>query len=247
MKTTGQLWVSRRIGRLIDEIETAAGQIEPQYYPNAESFITDVFDEALSKTFDEDATEFESDSFNDKYSSVLSALDDIFGNQLRDYYRQEMLLPINENFDQILDLYQKQSRGESLKPSEQTMMRSFKKFVDKGGNAEDFVYDEDSEYDIDEREGMRFRWSRHGTPLTFEFSNEEEKDGEIEYYGEITYMGDEFLGVIVTDKRGFIIDYDFYSVLSDEDVRLQDVLKEYGNEAEIMNFFAEEVIPKLRQ
>jgi hypothetical protein len=247
MKTTGQLWVSRRIGRLIDEIETAAGRIEPKYYPNAESFITDVFDETLSRTFDGEATEFESDSFNDKYSSILSSLDDIFGDQLRDYYQQEMSLPINESFDRILDLYQKVNKGEELKPSEQTMMRSFKKFVDKGGNAEDFVYDEDGEYDIDEREGMRFRWERYGTPLTFEFSNEEEKDGEIEYYGEITYMGDEFLGVIVTDKRGFIIDYDFYSVLSDEDVRLQDVLKEYGNEAEIMNFFAEEVIPKLRQ
>jgi hypothetical protein len=154
---------------------------------------------------------------------------------------------INESFDEILDLYKKRKDGETLRPSEETMMRSFKKFIDKGGNAEEFVYDEESDYDIDEREGERFVWKKNGTPLVFTFSNEGENDGEIEYYGEITYMGDEFLGVIVTDLRGYLIDYDFYSVLSDEDVRLQDILKEAGIEAEIMNFFAEEVIPTLRK
>lgn len=154
---------------------------------------------------------------------------------------------INESFDQILDLYKKRKDGETLRPSEETMMRSFKKFIDKGGNAEEFVYDEASDYDIDEREGKRFVWKKYGTPLTFTFSNEEENDGEIEYYGEITYMGDEFLGVIVTDPRGYLIDYDFYSVLSDEDIRLQNILKEAGIEEEITNFFAEEVIPTLRR
>lgn len=88
--TTGQLWVSRRLEDIISAVEKAAGDIEPQYYPNSDAFLTDVFDEALNKTFDEDATEPDSDSFNDKYSSVLSALEDIFGEQLRDYYNQEM-------------------------------------------------------------------------------------------------------------------------------------------------------------
>lgn len=246
MMTEGQLWVIRRLNDVISAVETAAGVIEPQYYPNSEAFLTDVFDEALSKTFDGDVTEIDSDSFNDKYSSVLRALEDIFGEQLRDYYNQEMSVSINENFDQILDLYQKQSKGENLKPSEQTMMRAFKDYINKGGNAEEFFYDEDSDYGIDEREGTRFKWEKYGTPLTFEFSNEETNGDEIEYYGEITYMGDEFLGVITTDKRGYITDYDFYSVLSDEDIRLQDILKDNGLEAEIMNFFSEEVIPQLR-
>ena len=70
---------------------------------------------------------------------------------------------------------------------------------------------------------------------------------EVEYYGEITFNGDEFLGVIVTDKRGYLTDYDFYSVLSNDDVRLQDTLKSEDSESEIQNFFQEEVINNLKK
>jgi hypothetical protein len=59
-------------------------------------------------------------------------------------------------------------------------------------------------------------------------------------------MGDEVLGVISTDKRGYLTDYDFYSVF-DEEVRLQDILKENGLEPEITNFFQEEIINSLRK
>jgi hypothetical protein len=94
---------------------------------------------------------------------------------------------------------------------------------------------------------MKFKYNLKGRPFIFEFSEEMDKGDTIEYYGEITFMGDEFLGVIATDKRGYLIDYDFYSVLSDEDIRLQDVLKNEDSEAEIQNFFQEEVINRLRQ
>ena len=50
-------------------------------------------------------------------------------------------LRLNEDFDQILDFYKKVKHGEKLKPSEEAMMRSFKKHVDNGGGAEDFIYD----------------------------------------------------------------------------------------------------------
>jgi hypothetical protein len=126
------------------------------------------------------------------------------------------------------------------------MMRSFKKHVDNGGGAEDFIYDEDQDISYDEREGDKFRFERGGMSLVFTFSEEYEDNGETIYFGEIKYMGDEFLGEIATDKRGYIIDYDFYSVF-DENVRLQDLLRDNGNESEIMNFFAEEVIPELRR
>jgi len=155
-------------------------------------------------------------------------------------------LRLNEDFDQILDFYKKVKQGEKLKPSEETMMRAFKKHVDNGGGAEDFIYDEDQDISYDEREGDKFRFERGGTTLVFTFSEEYEDNGEIIYFGEIKYMDDEFLGEIATDKRGYIIDYDFYSVF-DENVRLQDLLRKNGNESEIMNFFAEEVIPELRR
>ena len=52
--------------------------------------------------------------------------------------------------------------------------------------------------------------------------------------------------ITATDKRGFITGYDFYSVL-DENVRLQDKLQDMQIEDEVMNFFAEEIIPILRR
>ena len=42
-------------------------------------------------------------------------------------------------------------------------------------------------------------------------------------------------------------DYDFYSVLSNDDVRLQDTLKSEDSESEIQNFFQEEVINNLKK
>jgi hypothetical protein len=155
-------------------------------------------------------------------------------------------LRLNEDFDRILDFYKKVKHGEKLKPSEEAMMRSFKKHVDNGGGAEDFIYDEDQDTSYDEREGDKFRFEKGGMSLVFTFSEEYEDNGETIYFGEIKYMGDEFLGEIATDKRGYIIDYDFYSVF-DENVILQDLLRDNGNESEIMNFFAEEVIPELRR
>jgi hypothetical protein len=154
---------------------------------------------------------------------------------------------LKENFDQVLDLYSKMSDGEELRPSEKDILRAFKRFTDKGGNPEDFIFDMDDVYDTDEREGMRFKYKLKGRPLTFEFSEEIDKGNEIEYYGEITFNGDEFLGVIVTDKRGYLLGYDFYSTLSDEDIRLQDVLSQEGSDAEVQLFFQEEVINTLRR
>lgn len=154
---------------------------------------------------------------------------------------------LKESFDDILDLYSKKSRGETLKPSEMDMLMAFYKYQQKGGNPEDFVFNQDDVYDIDEREGMKFKYNLKGRPFTFEFSEEIEDNGEVGYYGEITFNGDEFLGVIVTDERGYLLDYDFYSTLSDDDVRLQNILKDEDSDAEIQNFFQEEVIPSLKK
>ena len=244
--TTGQLWLTRRIGHVIESVEQAVDQINPHDYDVFEHFLVDVYDEVLSKTFDGSATESHSDSFNDRYLSVFSALKDTFDDQLKEYfYSVNPVETINENFDRILDLYSKKKEGVELRPSEQTMMRAFQKFVNQGGNAEEFVYSDEEDYDVDDREGETFEYDGFEMPLVYTFSEEFEENGEINYFGEIKFEDDEFLGVITTDKRGFVIDYDFYSVLED-DVRLQDILKDLQIEDEVMNFFAEEVIPSLR-
>ena len=145
---------------------------------------------------------------------------------------------LKENLDQVLDLYSKINKGEDLKPSEKDILRA---------KPEDFIFNMEDVYKVDEREGMRFKYNLKGRPFRFEFSEEINKGDEIEYYGEVTFNGDEFLGVIVTDKRGYLTDYDFYSVLSNDDVRLQDTLKSEDSESEIQNFFQEEVINNLKK
>ena len=242
MKTPSQVWVLRRFKDLISDVEEATSQINPDYYEDFTEYATQVYDLALDiymSHFDN-----ELDIHPITYDDLMSSMGDIFNDQLKDYYNQSKET-INESFDKILDLYVKKREGIELKPSEQSMMRTFQRFVDKGGNAEEFEYSDDIDYDVDPRDGTRFKYNLKGRPFRFEFSNEERNGDEIEYYGEITFKGDEFLGVIITDKKGYLTDYDFYSVF-DDDIRLQDVLKQEDSDKEIENFFQEEVIPSLR-
>ena len=84
-------------------------------------------------------------------------------------------------------------------------------------------------------------------PVQFTYSEKKEiENGEIEYYGEVQFYGDEYLGVIATDKRGYLLEFDFYSPLSDEDVRLQNVLKEMGGYYEFEHWLDSEVIPSIQ-
>ena len=244
MMTPGQIWVKRRLEDIIELVEEAAGDIDTNDYPNFNSWMIDVFDSTLNR-LDEKFYNDENE-FIEKYETIITALLEVFEDQLHDFYESEQQEMISENFDRILDLYQKVKKGEELRPSEQTMMRAFKKFVDKGGNAEDFVYSDEEDYDVDEREGETFTYNGFDMPLVYTFSEEYEDGDEVNYFGEITFEDDEFLGVISTDKRGFITGYDFYSVL-DENVRLQDKLQDMQIEDEVMNFFAEEIIPTLRR
>jgi hypothetical protein len=242
MMTTGQIWVKRRLKDLISAIEEATTHIDIDDYKNFKEYSINVYDAALDIVVNTEINDW----WN-MYDSVISAMEDTFNNQLKEHYGSEIdLESLNESFDRVLDLYTKLKNGGSLKPSEQTMMRTFQRFVDKGGNAEDFEYNDGEDYDVDEREGETFTYNGFDMPLVYTFSEETEENGEINYFGEIKFEDDEFLGVITTDKRGYIIDYDFYSVL-EEDVRLQDILKDMQIEDEVINFFYEEIIPVLRK
>ena len=101
--------------------------------------------------------------------------------------------------------------------------------------------------EYDTKEGMTIEGEINSLPVKFTYSEmKENEDGEIEYYGEIRFYGDEYLGVIATDKRGYLLVFDFYSTLSDEDVRLQNVLKEMGGYYEFEHWLDSEVIPSIK-
>jgi len=115
---------------------------------------------------------------------------------------------------------------------------------------EDDYKSDNDEYDIDKKEGRVFKTEIASMPLKLTYSHKNKiSENETEYYCEVIFYGDEFLGVFVIDKRGYLTDVDFPSVVSevDEDVRLQDVLKEMGREYyyEFEHWLDSEVIPVL--
>ena len=76
---------------------------------------------------------------------------------------------LKENLDQVLDLYSKINKGEDLKPSEKDILRAFKSFTERGGKPEDFIFNMEDVYKVDEREGIRFKYNLKGRPFRFEF------------------------------------------------------------------------------
>lgn len=125
---------------------------------------------------------------------------------------------------------------------------------------EQSVYDDDEEdgehYDDKfktnepfDKEGMVVEGEISGLPIKFTYSEENINDNnETEYFGEIQFYGDEFLGLIITDKRGYLTGVDFYSTLSEDDVRLQNVLKEMSPNIyyEFEHWLDSEVIPQIQ-
>lgn len=106
------------------------------------------------------------------------------------------------------------------------------------------------DYGVADKEGMVFKTEIAGMPLKLTYSHTTQvSENEFEYYCEVVFYGDEFFGVFVTDKRGYLVDVDFPSVISevDEDVRLQNVLKEMGSKYyyEFEHWLDSEVIPSL--
>ena len=58
-------------------------------YTNYKSYEYDVFDETIS-ILNKGDDNFDFNSFNDKYSSVISTMEDIFGNQIKDHFTSEL-------------------------------------------------------------------------------------------------------------------------------------------------------------
>lgn len=127
---------------------------------------------------------------------------------------------------------------ESLSIDEKRYLDEFSKHE---GDPDEFVDPLDR---YDEREGESFEGEVDGKPIQYTFSEESYNQYGIGLYGEIKYDDDEYLGVIIVNKNGTVEDFDFYSVISDEDVRLQNKLDD-KSQYELLLFFEEEVVPFL--
>jgi hypothetical protein len=148
---------------------------------------------------------------------------------------------IKENIDDILDRIN-DIGFENLKPSEKRKLSHFQKHLEKGGTEEDFVYDEEPE--VDEMSGKKFQTTINGKPLVFVFTEKiKDSNNDLELIGEIFYDGNEYLGTIVTNDTGILLDYDFYDSLNLGGSRIQSVLKNDIHELEY--FFETVIIPEL--
>lgn len=147
---------------------------------------------------------------------------------------------IKENVDDILDRI---SAGENLRPSDKRKLDAYSTHLKSGGTEKNFEYSDHPEYV--EKEGKVFKSTLADQPIEFIFSEENVlEDGLIEYSGKIWFGGKQYIGTILTDENGYLVDYDFYDV-DTPDERLRYVIE--GLEYELDNFFQEEVIPNLQK
>lgn len=145
---------------------------------------------------------------------------------------------IKENIDDILD---KISAGENLTPSDKRKLDSYTKHLQSGGSERNFTYSDEPDYH--DYRGKTFKYEIGGKPLTFKFDEKSASDEGFDYFGQITYDGDEYIGGIFTDENGFLIDFDFYNSSDEDSTRLQDLLKDF--KYELQHFFQEEVVPEI--
>ncbi len=119
---------------------------------------------------------------------------------------------------------------------------------------EQSVYDDEendsnTDYNNEEthtKEGAIIEGEIGSNPIKFRYAEENVLDnGEIEYYGEISFKGEKYSGLFATDKRGYLIDVDFPQYFNDE-VRLQDELKDMGLYYEFEHWLDSEVIPSIQ-
>jgi hypothetical protein len=120
-------------------------------------------------------------------------------NQLR------LLLENQEYIDSLLDKIS--TKGvESLTPSE-------KKYLDGLSSHEGHMDDYDDpnyEDDYDERRGEKITSSLPNLPqVQFVFDYEEREGDEILLYGSVYFQGNEYIGVVITNNNGNLIDFDF--------------------------------------
>jgi hypothetical protein len=97
-----------------------------------------------------------------------------------------------------------------------------------------------------DKEGMVVEGEISGNPIKFRYGEEHvTDDGEIEYYGEILYDNKKYSGLLSTDKRGYLVHVNF-QLYFDEEIKLQNELKEMGLYFEFEHWLDSEVIPQIQ-
>lgn len=171
----------------------------------------------------------------------------------------KMLKENQEKFDSLFNKIADEG-WDSLSPQEQDYVKRFSEWSTTGkkGSFEDTDENESTNYE--ESSGEEFKTTLiDGTELTFIFDYADILKNENLFFGTVLWSGEEWSGLVATDKNGniteidFIMDQDFQSYNSNDvnagydetqEVRLIDELNK-KDVHKIRYFFQEEVIPNL--
>lgn len=154
-----------------------------------------------------------------------------------------LLLENQEYINSLLDKIG--SEGiESLTPSEKRYLDGLSKHQ---GHMDDYV-NPNFEDDYDDRRGEKISSSVQRLPkVQFVFDYEEREGDEILLYGSVYFQGNEYIGVIVTNESGNLLDFDFHiAELDFDDTEVTNLLDDAkGLKNEFSVFFENDVIPSL--
>jgi len=167
-----------------------------------------------------------------------------------------------ENIEIIDDILDKLGKigYENLENSEKMTLNKYSEWLNSGKKGEFMTKNDQEMGKWEAKIGEEYTtYLEDGSEFSFRFDYEDILDDENLYYGSVNWHGEEWIGLIATDKKGnlteidFVLDQDsFQTYDSDDDLagydkskekRLTDELK--NQSARVKYFFEEEVIPTL--
>ena len=167
-----------------------------------------------------------------------------------------------ENIEIIDDILDKLGKigYENLENDEKMTLNRYSEWLNSGKKGEFMTQNDQEMGKWEAKIGEEYTtYLEDGSEFSFRFDYEDILDDENLYYGSVNWHGEEWIGLIATDKKGnlteidFVLDQDsFQTYDSDDDLagydeskekRLTDELKDQG--ARVKYFFEEEVIPTL--
>jgi hypothetical protein len=167
-----------------------------------------------------------------------------------------------ENIGIIDDILDKMGKigYENLENNEKTTLNKYSEWLNSGKKGEFMGEITPKNDDFNPSEGDEYTtYLKDGSEFSFKYDYEDILPSENIYYGTVKWHGEEWVGLIATDKRGdlkeidFILDQDSFQTYDSDDEfagyneeNEKSLEDELGNDIhQVKYFFQEEVIPNL--
>jgi hypothetical protein len=149
---------------------------------------------------------------------------------------------------------------ENLKNDEKITLKQYSEWLNSGKKGDFMDKNTQNNDDFDENTGNKYVTTlKDNSDLSFTYDYSDILDDENIYYGTVEWDGESWYGLVATDKKGYLTDFDFisdqtmfyhYDSTKTTDIedrpkekRLQDSLGNLIHEVKF--FFEDEIIPSL--